>query len=375
MTTTIFWAIAGLMALAAAAPLYLVLRKGSKASEGTNGGSGGFAAFVALAFLGASVGTYVYLSDYDFDSVLASAGTNDNPHAADAQDAIAELAASLEENPDDIEGWKFLGRSYRAQERYREAAQAFERAYELADDDPVVMLDLGEAILFADSTAITGRAGQLFENALRLAPNNARALWYAGLAAANRGERLLAADRWEQILDTAPPDDVRQILENNIRELRAAAGAGESDAGAPMAAATEMPAAAEPEPQEPAPAPAAEVEPGTVPLRVTLSPELSAQAPADAVLFIFARTPGVGGPPIAAVRRRAGDLPLSITLSDANAMMAGRQISTQEELELVARVAKGGSISESEGDLIGEMTYRMDSGETARLVIDQVVGR
>jgi len=394
MTTTIFWAIAGLMALAAAAPLYLVLRKGG------NSGSGGFAAFVAVAFLGASVGTYVYLSDYDFDSVLASAGTNENPHASDAQDAIAELAASLEENPDDVEGWKFLGRSYRAQERYREAARAFERAYELADDDPVVMLDLGESILFADSTAITGRAGQLFENALQLAPNNARALWYAGLAAANRGERLLAADRWEQILDTAPPDDVRQILENNIRELRAAAGAGEGGAGAPRAAAAEMPpqeaapaAAAEPGPEaetqaesqaesqtetqaaSEAPVAAPDAEPGTVPLQVTLSPELASQAPADAVLFIFARTPGVGGPPIAAVRRRAGDLPLSITLSDANAMMAGRQISTQEELELVARVAKGGSISESEGDLIGATTYRMDSGKTARLVIDQVVGR
>jgi len=385
MTTTIFWAIAGLMALAAAAPLYLVLRKGGKATasgESSESNSGGFAAFIAVAFLGASVGTYVYLSDYDFDSVLTSARTNDNPHASDAQDAIAELAASLEENPDDVEGWKFLGRSYRAQERYREAARAFERAYELADDDPVVMLDLGESILFADSTAITGRAGQLFENALQLAPNNARALWYAGLAAANRGERLLAADRWEQILDTAPPDDVRQILENNIRELRAAAGAGESDAAAPMAATTEMTpgeaapgAAAGPEPEPEAPAPAADVEPGTVPLQVSLSPELASQAPADAVLFIFARMPGVGGPPIAAVRRRAGDLPLSITLSDANAMMAGRQISTQEQLELVARVAKGGSISESEGDLIGATTYRMDSGETARLVIDQVVGR
>jgi len=385
MTTTIFWAIAGLMALAAAAPLYLVLRKGGKGTasgESSESNSGGFAAFIAVAFLGASVGTYVYLSDYDFDSVLTSARTNDNPHASDAQDAIAELAASLEENPDDVEGWKFLGRSYRAQERYREAARAFERAYELADDDPVVMLDLGESILFADSTAITGRAGQLFENALQLAPNNARALWYAGLAAANRGERLLAADRWEQILDTAPPDDVRQILENNIRELRAAAGAGESDAAAPMAATTEMTpgeaapgAAAGPEPEPEAPAPAADVEPGTVPLQVSLSPELASQAPADAVLFIFARMPGVGGPPIAAVRRRAGDLPLSITLSDANAMMAGRQISTQEQLELVARVAKGGSISESEGDLIGATTYRMDSGETARLVIDQVVGR
>src|SRR6056297_3285616 len=384
MTTTIFWAIAGLMALAAAAPLYLVLRKGG------NSGSGGFAAFVAVAFLGASVGTYVYLSDYDFDSVLTSARTNDNPHAADAQDAIAELAASLEENPEDVEGWKFLGRSYRAQERYREVAQAFERAYELADDDPVVLLDFGEALLFADNTAITGRAGQLFENALRLAPNNARALWYAGLAAANRGERLLAADRWEQILDTAPPDDVRQILENNIRELRAAAGAGPEEAaaeagandGAMAATAADMTAeeAAEPsvtqsEPAPPPPAPTADVAPGTVPLQVTLSPELAAQAPADAVLFIFARTPGAGGPPIAAVRRRAGDLPLSLTLSDANAMMAGQRISTQEELELVARVAKGGSITASDGDLIGDLVYRMDSGEPARLVIDEVVGR
>jgi cytochrome c-type biogenesis protein CcmH len=395
MTTTIFWAIAGVMALAAAAPLYLALRKSGdddEGSEDSNRSNGGFAAFVAVAFLATSVGTYFYLSDYDFDSVLTAANTNtgENPHAADAQDAIAELAASLEENPEDVEGWKFLGRSYRAQERYREAAQAFERAYELADDDPVVLLDLGEALLFADSTAITGRAGQLFENALRLAPNNARALWYGGLAAANRGERLLAADRWEQILDTAPPDDVRQILENNIRELRAAAGAGTDQAaaeagandGAMAATAADMPAeeAAEPsvtqsEPAPPPPAPTADVAPGTVPLQVTLSPELAAQAPADAVLFIFARTPGAGGPPIAAVRRRAGDLPLSLTLSDANAMMAGQQISTQEELELVARVAKGGSITASDGDLIGNLVYRMDSGEPARLVIDEVVGR
>lgn len=408
MTTTIFWAIAGVMALAAAAPLYLALRKGGKGDDGGDGGdggqgsedsnrgTGGFAAFVAVAFLATSVGTYVYLSDYDFDSVLTAANTNtgENPHAADAQDAIAELAASLEENPEDVEGWKFLGRSYRAQERYREAAQAFERAYELADDDPVVLLDFGEALLFADNTAITGRAGQLFENALRLAPNNARALWYAGLAAANRGEPLLAADRWEQILDTAPPDDVRQILENNIRELRAAAGAGAGEAGAGNrgeesamgAAAADMatqettepatePAAAQSEP-EPAPAVRpADVAPGTVPLQVTLSPELAAQAPADAVLFIFARTPGAGGPPIAAVRRRAGELPLSITLSDANAMMAGQRISTQDELELVARVAKGGSITASDGDLIGNLVYRMDSGKPARLVIDEVVGR
>lgn len=381
MTTTVFWVIAGVMALAAVAPLYLVLRKGA----------GAFAAVVSVVFLAASVGTYVYLSDYDFDSVLVAA--SDNPHAADAADAIAQLAENLAENPDDLEGWKFLGRSYRAQERYREAANAFERAYELAgDDDPVTMLDLGEALLFSNAAAISGRAGELFEEALALAPDNPRALWYGGLAAANRGERLLAAERWEMILETDPPEDVRGILENNIRELRAAAGVEAPPPGPMAAAAAEMPrdgdgtvassarsapaAQASPETGAPAPEPAPEsAAPGTVPLRVTLSPELAARAPDDATLFIFARTPGVGGPPIAAVRRRAGELPLSITLSDANAMMAGRQISTEEELELIARVALGGSISESEGDLIGDTVYRMGSGEIAQLVIDEVVGR
>ncbi len=372
MTTTMFWVIAAAMALAAAAPLYLVLRRG---------GSGVFATVVALVFLAGSVATYIYLSDYDFDSVLVAA--NDNPHAANARDAVAELAARLEENPGDIEGWKFLGRSYRSQERYAEAVDAFERAYELAgDDDAALMLDLGEVMLFANNATISGRAGLLFENALRLAPNNARALWYAGLAAANRGERLLAADRWEKILETAPPDDVRSVLETNIRELRAAAGVEQPPPDAAGAATDPTPADDVPTAGEASTTAAAgSAEPtaaaadGTVPLQVSLSPELAARAPADAVLFIFARTPGVGGPPIAAVRRRAGDLPLSITLSDANAMMAGRQLSTEPELQLVARVAMGGSITESEGDLVGETLYRMNSGEIARLVIDEVVGR
>jgi cytochrome c-type biogenesis protein CcmH len=370
MTTT-FWVIAGLMALAAAAPLYAVLRRG---------GSGLFAAVIAVTFLAGSVATYVYLSDYDFDSVLVAA--NDNPHDASAGDAVAQLAARLEANPDDLEGWKFLGRSYRSQERYAEAADAFDRAYELGGDgDAALMLDLGEMMVLANSATISGRAGLLFENALRLAPDNSRALWYAGLAAANRGERLLAADRWEKILETAPPEDIRGLLERNIRDLRVAAGVEQP---APPAGATGTESPSE-EAVVSMPAPeaaaaggrggAAAAADGTVPLEVTLSPELAESAPADAVLFIFARTPGVGGPPIAAVRRRAGELPLSITLSDANAMMAGRQLSTEPELQLVARVALGGSITESEGDLVGETIYRMDSGETAQLVIDEVVRR
>ncbi len=360
MSATIFWSLAAVMALIAVVPIFRVMRAG---------GSMAIPAVVAAAVVAVSVGTYLYLNEHSFEELAAASGA----HSPGDQRMIESLAARLERDPEDIEGWKFLGRSYRAQGQYRKAAEAFEQAYEReGDDDPMLMLDLGEALIFADNAAIDGRAGQLFENALAVAPANSRALWYAGLAAARRGERLLAADRWEAILSLSPPPDVRQILETNIAQLR-----GEMDSGVPadeaVAAVSDSPGAASSGPTDETTPPVA-AEPGTVPLEVRLSPELAGAAPSGATLFIFARTPGVGGPPIAVIRRSAGELPLSLSLSDANAMMAGRKLSTEEELLLVARVSKSGTPAASAGDLFGELIYRMDSGQTAELIIDQVVG-
>lgn len=147
------------------------------------------------------------------------------PVAPESSGAIETMALLLEQraagNPDDAEAWKMLGRSRLAAENYVEAIPALERAVELESArDAETLVDLGEAVLNADERTITGRAGVLFERALALEPSNPRALFYGGVAAIARGERALAADRWEWLLARSPPPELEPMIRQRISEWR-----------------------------------------------------------------------------------------------------------------------------------------------------------
>ena len=118
-----------------------------------------------------------------------------------------------------------LGRSLLAAEDYAGAIPALERAVELESaKDAETLVDLGEAVLNADERTITGRAGELFEKALALDPWNPRALFFGGVAAIARGERSLAADRWESLLDRSPPPELEPVIRQRVSEWRGAPG-------------------------------------------------------------------------------------------------------------------------------------------------------
>ena len=134
-----------------------------------------------------------------------------------------------------------------------------------------------------DNAALLGRAGQLFENAFALAPANPKALFYSGLAAAQRGDTAVAADRWDTLLATSPPPEIEELLRQRIAEWR-----GEAPAPSQVANATN-------------------VEPLTI--DVSVSESAAAQIDANATVFVIARDPAQPSPPIAAVRRRANELP------------------------------------------------------------------
>jgi cytochrome c-type biogenesis protein CcmH len=274
-------------------------------------------------------------------------------------DMVASLAARLQENPNDLAGWKMLGRSYQQMQNYPGAITAFEKAAELeSSGNGSTLADLGEAVLMSDPQTILGRAGQLFESALALEPNNPKALFYSGLGAAQRGNNALAADRWEALLATSPPPNVQQILTQRIAELR-----GET-------------------PPEPAPAPAPTPAPTPTPVAVTdagitINVSLgdaaaSANLP-DSVVFIIARVPNQPGPPVAAVRKRLSELPATVSISDSDAMIEGRVPSGFAQLEIVARVSLGGQPVAQSGDWFGQQTIETAAIETTQIVIDQQV--
>ncbi len=270
-------------------------------------------------------------------------------------EVITSLEARLAENPEDLGGWSMLGRTYMTMRNYEAAAETYEKIMELEGaQNAQTMVDLAIAIINRDESPIEGRTASLIENALALDPNNQAALFYSGVAAANRGDTDIAADRWEILLGLNPPPEVRSILEENIAIWR-----GEKAAPAAPAAA----AAASAEPADDA----------VVSARISLSEEAMANITQNASVFIIARDPAAPSPPIAVARRMLTDLPAVVSLTDAESMVAGRNLSMFAEIELLARVSLSGGPAAKSGDWFGSMLVRPAENNSVMLTIDRQV--
>lgn len=267
------------------------------------------------------------------------------PASIDAM--VASLAARLEKNPEDVEGWKMLGRSYVQLQRYAEAERAFQRAVDLESaGNAQTLADLGEAVMLSEGGRVTERAGQLFENAIALEPNNPKALFYGGIHAIERGNQALAADRWDALLALSPPPEIQEILRQRIAEWR-----GETPA-APAHAEARQP---------------------IVTASVTLSDAAAAEVGPDATVFIIARDPAQPSPPIAVARRKVSELPAAVALDDGDAMIPGRLLSGFERLEILARVSPSGEPTAQPGDWFGDRVITVADESSVDIVIEQRV--
>ena len=98
---------------------------------------------------------------------------------------------------------------------------------------------------------------------------------------------------------------------------------------------------------------------------------IAASAPDDAV-FIYAKA--VSGPPmpLAAKRITVKDLPVTFTLSDADAMMPQLTLSSQPQVIVGARVTKSGQAIAQSGDYVAESEPVSNTGEVALTIADQI---
>lgn len=142
--------------------------------------------------------------------------------AQQIEDMVARLAARMEQNPDDPKGWVMLGRSYKAMERYAEAARAFGKAEKIVNEDPHLLSEYAEALALSTGGSLRGRPSELLARALRLDPDFPDALVLAGTAAYEREDYAAAASHWERLLRQLPPDsEDAQSLSDSIKKARA----------------------------------------------------------------------------------------------------------------------------------------------------------
>ena len=325
-----FVLIAGSLAAGAAVLLLLpLMRQRADARPAAGLAASG----VLLALLLGGAGLYAAFSSYSWV---------DAPSVADTPAAIAaKLAKRLAAEPENLDGWLMLGRTYQTLEQFPLAVRAYQRADRLANgQNAEAIVGVAESLLAQDFEQLRGAAGHLFERALLIEPNNPKALLYGAFAALSRGEGPVARERFTHMLTLNPPPQIRDIIEKQLGVLDNA--------------------------------PAVPVADGAkVSVHVTLAASLAGKVPAGASLFVAARDPKSPGPPFA-VKRLPAAFPVDVELSAADAMLESRRIAAGQQLEVVARIALGGKPTATSGDPFGQVSYHVGKDGRLNIVIDRL---
>ena len=132
-----------------------------------------------------------------------------HPSAAQVEAMVERLAARLRENPDDVNGWKLLGRSYGVMGRYDAAADAYAKAAVRAPRDAQLLADFADVLAMARGQSLQGEPEQLALRAIEIEPGNLKALALAGSAAFERRDYAAAAAWWEKMLAYVEPGPLR----------------------------------------------------------------------------------------------------------------------------------------------------------------------
>lgn len=362
---TVFVIFAILMALAAIAVVAWPLLKPRAENAGDKRPAADRKSVIVLAVLIPLLAglLYSHWSTWPWDPAAQIAEQAD-PHgmggdSGSLEEAAAKLMERLQAQPDDVDGWKMLGRTYVVSGNYPKAQEAYDKALALTQGaDIEAVLGAAEARVLISEAEFEGEAGAMFERAIAAEPGNPKALWYGGLTAYQKEQWQLARDRWGALAGNADiPQNIKQLLDERLAELDAKLGKAPAPvAQAPAAGAEAAPAASG----------------SGIRARVEIAAALKPLVKPDATLFVLAR-PSAGGPPVAAVRKSASELPLSIVLSDKDVMTQGMTLGQFGELTVVARVSLSGRPQATSGDLFGEVRYDFKGDKPVTLVIDRVV--
>lgn len=141
---------------------------------------------------------------------------------------VAKLAKRLEENPNDVQGWTMLGRSYTSMEKYQEASDAYAKATALKAEDADLWADYAFTTAMANGKRLQGKPQELIAKALQLDPNNPKALELAGSAAFETKNYKQAVDYWQRLLAKTPAgSDLAQTIAQRIEQAKKLNGAGD----------------------------------------------------------------------------------------------------------------------------------------------------
>ena len=266
------------------------------------------------------------------------------PKPADIEKMVGQLAERLKQQPDNAEGWVMLGKSYKYLQRFPEAAEAFAKAYALLGEQPDIMLLYADALGITHNGQLAGQPAELIDAVLAKEPEHIGALWLGGMAKAQVGDSEGAKRLWQKLAVLLPPGSPdQQQIQEVLAKLDGANG------------------------------PVAQTK-AVISVQVSLDEQWQNQVKPSDTVFIYAQA--LSGPkmPLAIIRKQVAELPVTVSLTDAQAMSPAFKLSQFPTVRLLAKVSKSGNASTQSGDLLGTLeSVAVTDKAVKSLVINQQI--
>ncbi|OQW90826.1 MAG: c-type cytochrome biogenesis protein CcmI [Beggiatoa sp. IS2] len=192
-----------------------------------------------------------------------------------------------------ISGYSFLGDSEfitRNTEKNQESLNLVEITQKLVErHDARLLTELAEILAVTHDNQWTGHPAILLETALNIDPEQQKALWLAGFAAAQMANYSVAIERWQQVLALLSPEEIeaRAALTAQIAKARGLL----QETNPTLSEATAIPTTT--------------AAPVQITVHVQVDPTLQAQVMPGDIVFIYARATQGNPMPLAIVKQSA----------------------------------------------------------------------
>lgn len=288
---------------------------------------------LALALPMASIGLYFQVGEYQVieNPALATiAQPNNQTSQMDMTlDQMVEVVKErLQKNPDDARGWFVLGKTMMEKGSFDKAVTAFQRTLDLTgDQESNVLFSLADALSMQNDGLMMGEPEAIIQQGLKVSPQDPTGLWLAGLAAEQRQDYKASFDYMAKLLPL-----VANSAESISEVKRFIALLQDQDPTLVVL-------------------PKESIQNPNVKVSVSLADEFKTQVVSNNVVFIYAKAASGPPMPLAVKRLAVSDLPITVELSDADAMMPSMMLSSFEDIIIGARVSKSGNPVAQPGDL------------------------
>ena len=251
-------------------------------------------------------------------------------HYRELQQQLAEqVAERVKERPDNTYYWVILAQQATVKGDLQAASNHYRQALKVMPNDSYLLAQYAETLFMLANSEFTEPVIEALDKAFAVDSSNPTVLGLKGIQAFKNEQWQLAITFWQGALQQVDQNSYNAVnLNKGIRLAEIKLQGSEQTANTEKLSSN---------------APLQTIE-----LRVSIDPSINF----DPQQTVFVALVAISGPPmpLAARKLRAGDLPIKISLSDADAVMAGHNLSVAKEFKAIARLSQTGSATPQSGD-------------------------